>query len=50
MKAFDVWILERLRNALPEGHRTIFCEQIPDKVPEWICLWILEECVSASPG
>ena len=48
MKAFDTWVLEK--DLLPDGHRSIFCEQIPDKVPEWICMWILEEYVSASLG
>ena len=39
MKTFEAWLVER---GLQSG-QTIFCESIPDKVPEWICMWILDE-------
>ena len=38
MKAFDTWILER--GLQPDGHNTIFCEQIQGNVPECICMWV----------
>jgi hypothetical protein len=40
MKAFDAWLI---KHRYLQSGETVFVESIPDNVPEWIAMWILDE-------
>jgi hypothetical protein len=41
---FNAWLVKQGLHT--DAGQTIFCTDIlPDRIPEWICMWILDEYV-----
>jgi len=41
IKAFDIWLV---KHKYIQAGETVFEEPVSDKAPEWIAMWIMDEC------